>query len=63
MSGGQLITVEESFAEWRKDPDYVKAYNALEVEFSRTAEMIKARAGAGLTQKCNSPSTETRCRR
>jgi hypothetical protein len=34
MSGNKMIPVEESFAEWRKDPDYVKAYNALENEFS-----------------------------
>ena len=42
MSGGQLIPVEESFAEWRKDPEYVKAYNALEDEFSLAAEMVRA---------------------
>ena len=51
MSGDKMIPVEESFAEWRKDPDYVKAYNALEDEFSLAAEMIKARASAGLTQE------------
>ena len=51
MSGNKMIPVEESFAEWRKDPDYVKAYNALEDEFSLAAEMIKARASAGLTQE------------
>ena len=41
MSRGQLIPVEESVAEWRKDPEYVKAYNALEDEFSLAAEMIR----------------------
>ena len=51
MSGDKMIPVEESFAEWRKDPDYVKAYNALEDEFSLAAEMIRARASAGLTQE------------
>src|SRR4051794_6707486 len=49
LAGG--IPVEESFAEWRKDPEYVKAYNALEDEFSLAAEMIRARANAGLTQE------------
>ena len=39
------------FYEWRKDPDYVKAYTALEDEFSLAAEMIRARANAGLTQE------------
>ena len=51
MSGNKMIPVEESFAEWRKDPNYVKVYNALEEEFSLAAEMIKARANAGLTQE------------
>ena len=51
MSGNKTIPVEKSFAEWRKDPDYVKAYNALEDEFSLAAEMIRARASAGLTQE------------
>jgi DNA-binding transcriptional regulator YiaG len=51
MSSNKMIPVEESFAEWRKDPNYVKAYNALEDEFSLAAEMIKARASAGLTQE------------
>ena len=51
MSGNKMIPVEESFAEWRKDPAYVKAYNALEDEFSLAAEMIRARASAGLTQE------------
>ena len=26
----KMIPVEESFAEWRKDPNYVEAYDALE---------------------------------
>ena len=51
MSGNKMIPVEESFAEWRKDPDYAKAYNALEDEFSLAAAMISARANAGLTQE------------
>jgi hypothetical protein len=39
------IPVEESFAEWRKDPEYVKAFNALEEEFwLAKAMMIEPRA-------------------
>ena len=38
MNGNKMIPVEESFAEWRKDPDYVKVYNALEDEFSLAAD-------------------------
>ena len=29
MSGNKMIPVEESFAEWRKDPAYVKAYKGV----------------------------------
>ncbi len=39
------------FAEWRSDPDYVRAYGALDEEFSLAAAMIAARSHAGLTQK------------
>src|SRR3954469_6071973 len=51
MSSKKTIPVEESFAAWRKDPNYVKAYNALEDEFSLAAAMIKARADTELTQE------------
>ena len=47
----KMIPVEESFAAWRKDPEYVKAYDALEDEFSLAATIIEARARAGLTQE------------
>jgi ribosome-binding protein aMBF1 (putative translation factor) len=47
----RMIPVEESFAAWRKDPEYLKAYDALEDEFSLAAAMTEARARAGLTQQ------------
>jgi ribosome-binding protein aMBF1 (putative translation factor) len=47
----KMVPVEESFAEWRKDPNYVEAYDALEDEFSLAAALIEARARAGLTQQ------------
>ena len=47
----KMISVEESFAAWRKDPEYEKAYDALEDEFSLAAAIIEARARAGLTQE------------
>ncbi len=47
----KMIPVEESFAAWRKHPEYEKAYNALEDEFSLAAAMIEVRARAGLTQE------------
>jgi ribosome-binding protein aMBF1 (putative translation factor) len=44
------IPVEESFARWRKDPEYMKAYDALEDEFARAQLVIGARAHADLSQ-------------
>lgn len=47
----KFIPVEESFAEWRKDPAYVRAYDALEDEFALAEALIDARAQAGLSQE------------
>jgi ribosome-binding protein aMBF1 (putative translation factor) len=46
----KFIPAEESFAEWRKDPEYLKAYDALEEEFARAQLVIGARAHADLSQ-------------
>ncbi len=46
----KMIPVEEAIARWRKNPAYKKAYDALDEEFALIAEIIKARAKAGLTQ-------------
>ena len=46
----KFIPVEESFAEWRKDPEYVAAYDALEEEFAVASALIEARAHAAMTQ-------------
>lgn len=46
----KFIPVEESFARWRKDPEYVAAYDALEDEFALANQIIGARARANLTQ-------------
>ena len=46
----RFIPVEEAFARWRKDPEYVKAYDALEDEFARAKLVIDARAYADLSQ-------------
>ena len=45
-----FIPVEESFKEWRKDPAYVAAYDALEEEFALANEVLKARSRAKLSQ-------------
>jgi transcriptional regulator with XRE-family HTH domain len=47
----KMIPAEKVFADWRKDPTYRKAYEALGEEFSLASTMIRARASAGLTQK------------
>ena len=46
----KFIPVEESFKQWKKDPKYVAAYDALEGEFELASAMIKARADADMTQ-------------
>jgi ribosome-binding protein aMBF1 (putative translation factor) len=47
----KFIPVENSFKKWKKDPQYVAAYNALEAEFALASAMIKARADADMTQE------------
>jgi ribosome-binding protein aMBF1 (putative translation factor) len=46
-----MIPVEEAFADWRKDPRYVREFKALEEEFSLAHAMIQARVSADLTQE------------
>jgi ribosome-binding protein aMBF1 (putative translation factor) len=47
----KFIPVEEAFARWKKDPEFVAAYDALEEEFALAASLIKARAEADMTQE------------
>ena len=47
----KFIPVEESFARWRQDPEYVAAYDALEEEFALVSALIQARAAADMTQE------------
>ena len=47
----QYIPAEKAFAEWRKDPEYVAEYDALEEEFALANALIKARANAEMTQQ------------
>jgi ribosome-binding protein aMBF1 (putative translation factor) len=46
----KTIPVSEAFAEWRKDTDYVTAYDALEEEFALATALIRARSDADMTQ-------------
>ncbi|MGE0005648.1 MAG: helix-turn-helix domain-containing protein [Parvibaculaceae bacterium] len=47
----KFIPVGEAFAEWRKDPEYVAAYDALEEEFALASALIRARGDADMTQE------------
>lgn len=46
-----MTKMKDLHAEWMKDADYRKEYDALEEEFALAHAMIKARADAGLTQE------------
>ena len=39
----KFMPAEEAFHEWRKDPEFVAAYDALEDEFALASALIKAR--------------------
>jgi transcriptional regulator with XRE-family HTH domain len=47
----KFIPVEEAFAEWRKDPEFRAAYDALEEEFALASALIRARGEAHMTQE------------
>ncbi len=47
----KFIPAEEAFAQWRKEPRYASAYEALEEEFALASAMIKARGEADMTQE------------
>jgi ribosome-binding protein aMBF1 (putative translation factor) len=45
------LLVSDAFAEWRKDPAFMEAYDALEEEFALAEALIRARAQASMTQE------------
>jgi ribosome-binding protein aMBF1 (putative translation factor) len=47
----KFISAEESFKRWKKDLNYVAAYNALEKEFALASALIKARSQAEMAQE------------
>jgi DNA-binding XRE family transcriptional regulator len=47
----KFIPVEDAFQEWRKDPEYVAAYDELDDEFTVVSALIKARGDANMTQE------------
>jgi ribosome-binding protein aMBF1 (putative translation factor) len=47
----KTIPAKRVFREWRKDPAYLREYQALEEEFALASAVIGARTAAGLTQE------------
>ena len=45
------IPFSEVRKQWRKDPEFVKEYNALAEEFDLARKLIQARIQAGMSQK------------
>ena len=46
-----FIPAERLFDQWRKDPEFMREYDALEEEFALANALIGARAQANLTQE------------
>ena len=44
----KFIPVDEAFARWRQDPEYVAAYDALEEEFALASSLIEALSEADI---------------
>ena len=47
----KFISTKDSFKQWKKDPKYVAAYEALAEEFALASALIKARGEAEMTQE------------
>jgi len=47
----KMIPVEEAFTEWRQDPLYQEAYDALDGEFALATALIEARSEADISQE------------
>ena len=54
---GRLIPVEKVFAEWRKDPEYVAAYDAPRRSSGSLPALIQARRTRRLSRKSRSRGT------
>jgi ribosome-binding protein aMBF1 (putative translation factor) len=51
MTKTDSLLASDAFKEWREDPQYVAAYDALEEEFAIAEALIRARAQASMTQE------------
>ena len=48
--GGHVTKLKNLHEKWSSDPEYIKAYDALEDEFALASAIAAARSKAGLTQ-------------
>jgi ribosome-binding protein aMBF1 (putative translation factor) len=51
MTKEKSLLARDAFEEWRKDPEFAAAYDALEEEFALAEALIRARASASMTQE------------
>ena len=54
-----MTDVNKLFEDWKKDPEFLKEYEALEGEFSLASALISARAQADMTQQDVAEKMET----
>ena len=54
-----MTDVNDLFEKWKKDPEFLKEYEALEEEFSLASALIAARANADMTQQDVAKKMET----
>ena len=47
----KFIPAETAFKKWKKDPQYVAEYDALQEEFALASVLIEARGKADMTQE------------
>lgn len=50
LTPSNFISAEASFAEWRKDPECVAAYNSLEEEFAHASSLIEGLSDADMAE-------------
>jgi ribosome-binding protein aMBF1 (putative translation factor) len=55
----KFIPIDETIQEWRKDPEYIAEFEALDEEFALVRALLKARTNAHLTQEELAKKMET----
>lgn len=55
----KFIPIDETIQEWRKDPEYIAEFEALDEEFALVRALLQARTNAHLTQEELAKKMET----